>query len=678
MHPSTLVGQVILDRYRVDSFIAAGGMGVVYKAWDKLMNVYVAMKVLNMDAAENPAALRRFKFEAEKLRELAHPNIIPFYGLFEENGLYFLLEGFVNGRTLKDILDEREGRRLPLSEALVYLRALCSSLGFAHVQGVIHCDVKPSNLMVDDAGRIFLTDFGIARRAGSTVTTFAPIGTSSYMAPEQIKGGPPTPAIDIYALGVMLFEMLTGRRPFTGSEKEVAGEGPDTNDRIRAAHLLLPAPDPRSINPDISPQVSAAILKALRKNPEERFASTSDFLAAVSPSDPEKIPARVTARFPARVEAAPFPLPAVPRPSDLYDTAPGMKRKIPLPTIGWILAGFAAVVLFFLLKGSGVFSSPTGQPTAVPSLDAVLPSSVPLATFTVGPTDTPLPQAASTPIPLTITAAPAQADVPPTGADQWTSPKDGMTLIRIPAGEFIMGSTASPWPFEAPVHTVMLDEFWIDQVPVTNAMFEKFVEETGFRTQAEQAGWGYVSPGQNEVKTNGADWRHPTGPNSSIDGKGDYPVVQVTWDEARQYCAWAGRRLLTEAEWEKAARGDDGRLYPWGNEIDCAHANYSDVAGASYCTGEVTSVSQYPQGASPYGVLDMAGNTWDWVSDWYQSDYYSVSPSTNPTGPSAGERRVHRGGAWYNFNLQVQAPYRYGNPPDWAFGSVGIRCGYSP
>src|SRR5512133_1006824 len=100
MHPSTLVGKVILVRYRVDSFIAAGGMGVVYKGWDKLMNVYVAMKVLNMDASENPAALRRFRFEAEKLRELAHPNIIPFYGLFEERGLYFLLEGFVNGRTL--------------------------------------------------------------------------------------------------------------------------------------------------------------------------------------------------------------------------------------------------------------------------------------------------------------------------------------------------------------------------------------------------------------------------------------------------------------------------------------------------------------------------------------------------------------------------------------------------
>jgi formylglycine-generating enzyme required for sulfatase activity len=153
-----------------------------------------------------------------------------------------------------------------------------------------------------------------------------------------------------------------------------------------------------------------------------------------------------------------------------------------------------------------------------------------------------------------------------------------MVLIRIPAGEFLMGSAASPWTFEAPPHTVMLDEFWIDQVPVTNAMFAQFVEATGLRTQAEAAGWGYVSPGQGEFKTNGADWRHPTGPGSSLDGKENYPVVLVTWDEARQYCAWARRRLLTDAEWEKAARGDDGRLYPWGDEIDCAHVNYADAA----------------------------------------------------------------------------------------------------
>jgi eukaryotic-like serine/threonine-protein kinase len=694
MTPSTLVGKVLLNRYHVESFVAAGGMGVVYKAWDDQMNVHLAMKVLSTDAAENPAALRRFHFEGEKLQQLKHPNIVPFYGLFQDQGTYFLLEGFINGHTLKEILNEQPDRRLPFSEALIYLRALYSALGYAHSLGVIHCDVKPANLMVDEAGNIFLTDFGIARHAGSMATTFAGVGTSYYMAPEQIQAGTPTPATDIYALGVMLFEMLTGQRPFTGNESEVAAVGPDPNDRIRAAQLTLPPPDPRSLNPDISPQVAAAILKAMRKNPVERFATTNAFLAAVSPSDPEKIPTRVPIRVPnwgipasgsPQGEALPF---------DRHITAPAKQRKALLPGLFLALAGAAVLVLLLLWKGSSIFAN-QNQPltpalTAPPSLAASQAAGNPLPIITVNPSAAPSQQPADTTVPGTAavpssagtaTAGTATAStgsaVPAAGADQWTSPVDGMLLIRIPAGAFKMGSNTSPWAFEAPEHTVTLDEFWIDQIPVTNAMFQKFVEATGLVTQAESAGWGYVSQGKGEIKTNGADWRHPTGPNSSLDGKENGPVVLVTWNEASQYCAWAGRRLPTEAEWEKAARGDDGRLYPWGNEIDCSLANYSNVPDTSYCTGGVTAVNQYPRGASPYGVLDMAGNTWDWVSDWYQSDYYSVSPSTNPTGPASGERRVHRGGAWYNFAQQVQVTYRFSNPPDSAFGSVGFRCGYS-
>ncbi|HID62288.1 MAG TPA: formylglycine-generating enzyme family protein, partial [Anaerolineae bacterium] len=229
--------------------------------------------------------------------------------------------------------------------------------------------------------------------------------------------------------------------------------------------------------------------------------------------------------------------------------------------------------------------------------------------------------------------------------EQPEQPTPEVEMVTIPAGEFIMGSDEGE-DNEKPAHTVSLEAFEIDKFEVTNEQFARFVEETGYQTDAEKAG---------ETGT----WR------TYAEGKDNHPVVKVTWNDAVAYCEWAGKRLPTEAEWEKAARGEDGRVYPWGNEWDPAKANTKE--GGLRGTAAVGS---FGAGASPYGVEDMAGNVWEWTADWYQaypdSDFYSEY---------FGEKfRVLRGGGWFNDQKTVRSAYRSSSSPDLRNDDVGFRC----
>jgi serine/threonine protein kinase len=273
---TNLIGQVLLNQFRVDAFIASGGMGAVYRVWDLKRNVPLAMKVLHSDLAEDPSVFKRFKREANALKKLAHPNIVPFYGLYQTKDFAFLLERYVDGPSLKEIIREHLGKPIPINEVLIYTKALSAALGYAHANGVVHCDVKPGNVMVDRGGNIYLTDFGIARHAESTVTTLATAGTGAYMAPEQIRGEPVSPATDVYALGALLFEMLTGRKLFTGDEKDSESSGSTVGERIRFGHLQLPPPDPRSYNPALPEALAQVITKALKKQPNQRYPSVHE------------------------------------------------------------------------------------------------------------------------------------------------------------------------------------------------------------------------------------------------------------------------------------------------------------------------------------------------------------------------------------------------------------------
>jgi formylglycine-generating enzyme required for sulfatase activity len=265
-------------------------------------------------------------------------------------------------------------------------------------------------------------------------------------------------------------------------------------------------------------------------------------------------------------------------------------------------------------------------------------------------------------------------------------------MVLIPSGEFLMGSPEGEGAFdEHPQHKVYLDAFYIDKYEVTNAQFKEFVEATGYVTDAERKGYGEVwNPKWALHDFADVNWRSPNEwripeyfaynlqhPDAWKYYQMNHPVVQVSWNDALVYATWVGKRLPTEAEWEKAARGTDGRKYPWGNVFN------ADIKGVTLHTNIASDylmpVGSFPTGISPYAVYDMTGNVQEWVADWYAGDYYARSPINNPKGPDNGVARVLRGGSWrHQKSYQVQNANREYQAPDYSSNFVGFRCAWNP
>ena len=292
-------------------------------------------------------------------------------------------------------------------------------------------------------------------------------------------------------------------------------------------------------------------------------------------------------------------------------------RTVSFPVIG------AVIGLVVILAGTGIGLWILSHGSAAASLQAGAPGSASTSSLV-----TALPQACSA------------------SGQTRTSSVDGMQMVCVPPGEFPMGSDNAEAD-ERPVHTVYLDAYWMDLTGVTNAMYARCVADGGCTPPQKTASSTRPSYYGNEQYA-------------------VYPVINVDWNQAAAYCQWAGGRLPTEAEWEKAARGTDGRTYPWGEEINCDRANYKG------CTGDTTAVGSHPGGTSPYGALDMAGNAWSWVADGY--GVYGNSPVNNPVEPATGNSRVLRGGSWNFSERNVRSANRLMSAPwDWS-NDVGFRC----
>jgi len=273
-----IIGKILVKRYRVDSFIGRGGMAEVYKVWDQQRAVYLAMKLLREDIAEDKIFLRRFTREAQTLAKLQHPHIVRFYGLEQDDDLAFMLMEYVEGTTLrKEIFRAREP--IKAARVLEVMRPVCSALHFAHTMDMVHCDLKPGNVMIHTGGNVLVTDFGIARMTDAATATMVGLGTPAYMAPEQARGADPTPQTDIYALGIVLYEMLTGgERPFTGERATTTGS---TSEKVRWEQMHLQPPSPCKWNPDITSELETVVLRCLAKEQEKRFSSALDLLNAL-------------------------------------------------------------------------------------------------------------------------------------------------------------------------------------------------------------------------------------------------------------------------------------------------------------------------------------------------------------------------------------------------------------
>ncbi|MEM7676143.1 MAG: formylglycine-generating enzyme family protein [Myxococcota bacterium] len=282
--------------------------------------------------------------------------------------------------------------------------------------------------------------------------------------------------------------------------------------------------------------------------------------------------------------------------------------------------------------------------------------------------------------------------------------------VFIPGGVFTMGDDHQ-MPEEAPAHLVHVDGFWMMRTEVTNRSFARFVEATGYLTTAERPGPSGEPPASAVLTVprtveagadhfdwwrmvEGASWRHPEGPGSSIDARSDHPVVHVSHDDAAAFCAWWGGRLPTEAEWERAARGGkEGLDYVWGDIYPKESAPPANVWTGHFPTYNDASdgwirtapVAQYP--ANPYGLHDMAGNVWEWTADWYRADYYRQSPRSNPKGPSRADawnpknpneaQRTTRGGSFAcapNHCARFRPSARSATSPDTSLSHTGFRC----
>jgi len=583
-------------KYQLLEQLGAGATAEVYRALDRTLEREVALKLLKPSLVGDTQAFERFLQEARGAARLFHPNIATVLEVGESEGRYYLAMRYIPGQSLDKLLAEQ--RCLSWEEALRMAEQIGGALDFAHGQGFLHRDVKPSNIIRTPEGDFVLTDFGLVKAmmaTGLTTHTGALLGTPPYMAPEIWLGQPTTPATDQYALACVVYEALTRKVLFDG----------ETPPAVMTQHVLKGAEMGEEWPLDAPQEVKAVLSKALAKEPAERYATAGEFVEALQGLEKAAV---VEEGKESRSEA-----------EVLLETGKRLEEQ------GELQAALT------------VYRQAQRLAAVHPGLLTEINARVQELEKTIGQTYSMRPTTSANEMVISL------------------APGIEMAFVRVPAGEFIMGSPKKvSYRDEHPRHEVYLDEYWMGKTPVTNIQYQTFVKATGHR-----APWHWEG---NLIPT----------------GKGEHPVVCVTWQDAQEFCAWVSQisgqaiRLPTEAEWEKAARGSDERLYPWGNQEPNPQL-------CNYNTNGSTPVGKYsPQGDSPYGCVDMAGNVWEWVADWYDKHYYAYSPSRNPSGPESGKYRVLRGGSWNLNENSVRASNRsWGVPVYWS-DSIGFRCSRSP
>lgn len=392
-HPlNPLIGRVLGGRYEILGVLGTGGMATVFSAVDRRLGRVVAVKVLHQQIADDQGFVKRFHREAEFAASLSsHPHIVSIHDVGDVGDLHFIVMELVDGRNLKEIV-LTEGP-LGVDRAFHIGRQVASALAFAHQRGLVHRDVKPHNILVGPDDEVKVTDFGIAREEDATQITRPGVmlGTAQYISPEQAMGKPPGPVSDVYSLGVVLFEMLTGRLPFRA----------DNPLALAMQHVQDPPPSPDQLNPAISPAASAIVLRVLAKTPSDRYRSASELEQALRLPDTDDT-GSATAYRPLVRETAPAP-------------APPVSREPSIPAVHWIRRALIPLVLALLALaawlGSGLRSGAGGTiiTTPIPArATASRPLVVPVAsTSTPQPTATASPTVTATPTPqATATSAP--------------------------------------------------------------------------------------------------------------------------------------------------------------------------------------------------------------------------------------------------------------------------------
>jgi eukaryotic-like serine/threonine-protein kinase len=692
-------GDIILDKYRIEALIGRGAFAEVCRATHLALDAPRALKILRKDApglgsSEYGDFHARFQLEAKLGARLDHPNIIRVHDFEQDGESLILVMEYAQGGSLSEKLAAARERDelIPIDEVVQIASDVAQGLSAIHALDAVHRDLKPSNILFDKRGRAKVADVGLAQVPGgpsmrSQLSTGVPHpGTPGYMSPEQESiSNYLTPASDVYALGLVLFEMLTGRvyrsqRSGTRT-KELRQDVPVWLDDLVARMLAVDVESRPWNGEEIAGLLLEGVLGEETQRKEEQAKRQAEEKARLEEQERARLAAEEQAHLEAHAKASPKPDPII----------RGAERKIRkifwqrLPIWAWVILGGGLALAAGLLVILGILPLLAGQSDSVPSKTAneILGA---IATNTTMPTNTQAapPTKTETKIPQpTDTATPVPPSPTPEGLAQDIT-QNGVSMILIPAGSFEMGADAdealsecqelyetftdytcerSWFDDEEPQHTVNLDGFYIDQYEVTNAQYEGCVDV------------GECDPPERSDSYTRDNYYG----NSKYD---DYPVINVSWLDADDYCAWRGARLPTEAEWEKAARGGlDGKLYPWGDTFDGDRVNFCDSnceldwANPEYDDGynDTASVGIYaPNG---YGLYDMAGNVWEWVSNWYD-----VYPGGDPNASDyyGQEKRALRGGSWFNDGIFLRVASRGRYAPSNANFNLGFRCALSP
>jgi formylglycine-generating enzyme required for sulfatase activity len=733
-------GDIILRDFQIEAFIGQGGYGEVYRARQIHVNQSFALKILqrsDMTESGFAEAERRFRQEAQLGLLINHPSIVRVYNfsLDEASNQLVLVMAYAAGGNLKQALDLLRDRNRPFSirNALRVSRQMAGGLAALHAAGVVHRDLSPNNILFDSTGRALISDLGLAQTANTLSprmeTSKEPPpqpGTPGYRSPEHSDGYTLLqPPADVYALGLLLFEMLTlkqygfcppltrvsslrpgipvvlddlvmkmlsedfRQRPWDGAAAEKAlsavterilgtpepllsGKAPVSDSNLEegltalqdledarewglAVDLLrrLEARHPNhpklmrhhkliSQGQQEKSQAEAAARREIQEKAAREAADNARRMAADQARQAELVRKKMAAEARVRQNA---------ERKKKFQTAAGRlnswfaairKNQKFKDGLGFLVSRFVAwgvsvLLVMLVLKVFGL-----GREISV--------------TATETPIVNPPPTANPLPVVVPVDDPPPCTEIGQT----WISPVDGMTLVCVPAGDFLMGLSEAEATLldnlifspSKPQHTVYLDAYWMDRTEVTNAQYLQCVNAGVCRKPRFSSSAKHLNYYGNSEFAN-------------------YPVIYVSWDDAAVYCRWAGRQLPSSAQWEKAARGTDGRLYPWGNQMpDSGLANFNGNVGGP------TAVGSYPYGASPYGALDMAGNVSEFVADYYDYKSFSSKPS-NRRG--FGTECTVRGGRYLKpFGLvgDLRSAVQYFDYPTSRKATIGFRCLY--
>ncbi len=683
LDPLGLVGTTIVEKYAIESIVGQGGFATVFRATHLLWKRPVAVKVFTAlgQVAEDQREqlLQDFIQEGALLAELSERSAaicqardVGMLVTAKGQSVPYMVLEWLDGRPLDAILEDERAAKAPLRslpETMRLLDPIADALALAHSKGIAHRDIKPANIFVlgdSGDGAVKLLDFGIAKvvqdaqkmgfgKTAGHITSFTPL----YGAPEQFNRafGSTGPWTDVFALALVAGELLSGREPLAG------------DDLVQLAHAASDEavrPTPRTLGVTTSDEIEAIFRKALAVKTEARYPSAAEFwnalrvelgsdrssLVQTGPPLPRAaLPDAPSAQahFANATTMAPAPAPA---------TAPAKSRR---PLVVFVtgcvaLAALAAVGL--ALRSGG--AAPVASSSAAPQ------SSAPPAMATAS-----------------ASAAPATPGCP-------------AGMISIPGGEYFMGSEdKSPEAAaERPAHKVKLSPYCIDELEVTVAQYKECSDRGACLRAGKENVWSDILPAQKKIYD-------PLCNINDAVAKAKHPINCVDWAQARELCESRSARLPTEAEWEFAARGSDGRVYPWGDDPPSAellnacgkecvawqkkHPDPQTTPALMYDQDDAfpntAPVGSFPKGRSRWGLQDVVGNVWEWVGDYYAAypPASATTATTDPKGPEAGSDRVARGGAWNGSQPSwVRPSFRYHYAPDSRSYGVGFRCAKTP